>query len=87
MRDASEGSSAGNADASWPGLDTTTTEAITYANSKGVAVIAAAGNTATPICNTPAWEDGAICVASFCVIAAVIGAAGMATNAALGWLF
>jgi hypothetical protein len=30
---------------------------------------------------------GAICIASFCVIAAVIGAAGMATNAALGWLF
>lgn len=30
---------------------------------------------------------GAICIASFCVIAAVIGAAGVATNAALGWLF
>jgi hypothetical protein len=30
---------------------------------------------------------GAICIVSFCVIAAVIGAAGMATNAALGWLF
>ncbi|RLP24307.1 exopolysaccharide biosynthesis protein [Mesorhizobium sp. YM1C-6-2] len=29
---------------------------------------------------------GAICIASFCVIAAVIGAAGVATNAALGWL-
>ena len=30
---------------------------------------------------------GAISVASFCVIAAVIGAAGFATHAALGWLF
>jgi hypothetical protein len=30
---------------------------------------------------------GALCIASFCVIAAVIGAAGVATNAALGWLF
>jgi len=29
---------------------------------------------------------GAVSVASFCVIAAVIGAAGVATNAALGWL-
>jgi hypothetical protein len=29
---------------------------------------------------------GALSVASFCVIAAVIGAAGFATNAALGWL-
>lgn len=29
---------------------------------------------------------GAISVASFCVIAAVVGAAGFATNAALGWL-
>lgn len=44
------------------GLDTTATDAIAYADSKGVAVIAAAGNTSTPICNTPAWENGAICV-------------------------
>lgn len=29
---------------------------------------------------------GAISIASFCVIAAVVGAAGFATNAALGWL-
>ena len=46
------------------GLETSVTDAIAYANSKGVAVIAAAGNSATPICNTPAWENGAICVAS-----------------------
>ena len=46
------------------GLESSVPDAITYANSKGVAVIAAAGNTATPICNTPAWENGAICVAS-----------------------
>jgi hypothetical protein len=30
---------------------------------------------------------GALSVASFCVIAAVISAAGFATNAALGWMF
>ncbi|HEY6629981.1 MAG TPA: exopolysaccharide biosynthesis protein [Rhizobiaceae bacterium] len=30
---------------------------------------------------------GAICIVSFCVIAAVVGAAGIATNAALGWIF
>ena len=29
---------------------------------------------------------GALSVASFCVIAAVVGAAGIATHAALGWL-
>ncbi len=44
------------------GIDTTTVDAVDYATAHGVAVIAAAGNTATPICNTPAWEDGAICV-------------------------
>ena len=46
------------------GLESSVTDAIAYANSKGVAVIAAAGNSATPLCNTPAWENGAICVAS-----------------------
>ncbi len=30
---------------------------------------------------------GAVSVASFCVIAAVVGAAGFATHAAMGWLF
>jgi subtilisin family serine protease len=46
------------------GLNTAVTEAIAYANSKDVAVVAAAGNTTTPFCSTPAWEPGAICVAS-----------------------
>ena len=46
------------------GLETSVTDAITYSNAKGVAVIAAAGNSTSPFCNTPAWENGAICVAS-----------------------
>jgi len=37
-------------------------DAIEYANSKGVAVIAAAGNDAVPVCNTPAFDFGAMCV-------------------------
>lgn len=37
-------------------------DAIRYANSKGVAVIAAAGNDAVPLCNTPAFDFGAMCV-------------------------
>ncbi|MBA2478042.1 MAG: peptidase S8 [Sporichthyaceae bacterium] len=37
-------------------------DAIRYANSKGVAVIAAAGNDAVPLCNTPAYDFGAMCV-------------------------
>lgn len=39
-------------------------DAITYANNRGVAVIAAAGNDSVPICNTPAFDFGAICVVS-----------------------
>lgn len=46
------------------GLESSVTEAIAYANSKGVSVIAAAGNSATALCNTPAFEPGAVCVAS-----------------------
>lgn len=46
------------------GLETSMTEAIDYANEQGTSVIAAAGNTSTPLCSTPAWEPGAICVAS-----------------------
>jgi len=46
------------------GLASEVTEAIAYANSQGVSVIAAAGNSTTPFCNTPAFEPGAICVAS-----------------------
>lgn len=46
------------------GVESTVSDAIAYATSRGVAVVAAAGNTATPVCNTPAFEAGAICVAS-----------------------
>ncbi|WP_112467380.1 S8 family peptidase [Streptomyces triticisoli] len=46
------------------GLESSVTEAIKYANAQGTSVIAAAGNSATAVCNTPAWEPGAICVAS-----------------------
>jgi len=46
------------------GLEASVTDAISYANAKGVAVVVAAGNTTTPFCNTPAWEPGAICVSS-----------------------
>lgn len=44
------------------GLIVDVTKAIAYAGSKGVAVIAAAGNEAAPLCDTPAWESGAMCV-------------------------
>lgn len=46
------------------GLESSVTEAIAYANSRGVSVIAAAGNSATAFCSTPAFEPGAVCVAS-----------------------
>ncbi|PZG02447.1 S8 family serine peptidase [Micromonospora deserti] len=44
------------------GLESAATEAIAYAEAKGVAVIAAAGNETAPLCGTPAWEPGALCV-------------------------
>ncbi len=44
------------------GLISDVQEAIQYAKAKGVAVIAAAGNDAVPICNTPGFDDGAVCV-------------------------
>lgn len=44
------------------GVITDVQDAIRYANSKGVAVIAAAGNDAVPVCNTPAFDFGAMCV-------------------------
>ncbi len=37
-------------------------DAIRFANKRGVAVIAAAGNDAVPVCNTPAFDFGAMCV-------------------------
>ena len=46
------------------GVEASVTKAVAYASSKGVAVVAAAGNSATALCNTPAFEPGAICVAS-----------------------
>ncbi len=44
------------------GVITDVQDAIRYANSKGVVVVAAAGNDAVPVCNTPAYDFGAICV-------------------------
>jgi serine protease len=37
-------------------------KAIEYANSKGVVVVAAAGNEAAPLCDTPGFDPGAVCV-------------------------
>jgi subtilisin family serine protease len=39
-------------------------EAIAYARSKGVVVVAAAGNDFASICGTPSFDEGALCVAS-----------------------
>ncbi len=44
------------------GVITDVQDAIYYANSRGVVVIAAAGNDAVPLCNTPAFDFGAMCV-------------------------
>lgn len=44
------------------GLDTTLQDAITYARGKGVAIIAAAGNDSLPLCNSPGFDDGVLCV-------------------------
>ncbi len=46
------------------GVESSVTKAVAYANRNGVAVVAAAGNSATALCSTPAFEPGAICVAS-----------------------
>ena len=44
------------------GVLTDVQDAIRYANSRGVVVVAAAGNDAVPLCNTPAYDFGAMCV-------------------------
>lgn len=46
------------------GLESSVTEAIAYANENGVLVVAAAGNEAFPVCDTPAFEKHALCVTS-----------------------
>jgi serine protease len=44
------------------GLISDVQDAITYARSKGVVVVAAAGNETAPLCDTPGSDDGALCV-------------------------
>ena len=44
------------------GVITDVQDAIDYAVSKGVAVIAAAGNDSVPLCNTPGFDEGVVCV-------------------------
>ena len=46
------------------GLLTDVQDAIAYARSRGVVVVAAAGNDYASICGTPASDDGALCVTS-----------------------
>jgi len=46
------------------GFITDVEKAIAYANSKGVTVVAAAGNDFASICGTPSSDEGALCVAS-----------------------
>ena len=46
------------------GLISDVTKAIAYANGRGAVVVAAAGNEAAPLCDTPGFDPGAVCVAS-----------------------
>lgn len=44
------------------GVITDVSDAITYANAKGVVVVVAAGNESFPLCAEPSFDAGAICV-------------------------
>lgn len=46
------------------GVDSSVTDAIAYATERGVQVVAAAGNESFPVCDTPSFEPGALCVTS-----------------------
>jgi serine protease len=46
------------------GLESSLQDAILYAKSKGVAIIAAAGNDSVPLCNSPGFDEGVLCVVS-----------------------
>ncbi len=46
------------------GLISDVQEAIAYARSKNVVVVAAAGNESSPLCDTPGFDKGALCVAA-----------------------
>lgn len=46
------------------GISADAKEAVSYAREKGVVVVASAGNETSPLCDSPAWEQGAMCVAA-----------------------
>jgi subtilisin family serine protease len=46
------------------GVETELADALAYARQHGVLAVAAAGNTATPLCNDPAFTNDVICVAA-----------------------
>ncbi len=46
------------------GIEAAVDKAIAYASSKGVLVVAAAGNESFPVCDTPSFANGALCVTS-----------------------
>ncbi len=46
------------------GLESSLQDANHYARGKGVAIIAAAGNDSVPLCNSPGFDEGVLCVVS-----------------------